>query len=353
MSTKGGMSTKEMSTKEMRMNNYPCIEMLPTTSKGGNNSKRFKAIFQRDSIWSPGSHGLISITFTPSTCMKGCNDKVCNYYCPIGCPNKCASWSNIGKYSSGQKPSMNLGFLDPPNSSFEFNGQTFPLSLFLYEHRNFDDRSNWIPGGTVIHEFCHALGMLHEHQNNLYNSNPLKLNIPAIINYYTSPQVGLTKQDAETNVINWYSENTPVYGTKNSSSYEGSKYDPESIMLYPLPDEFIIGPNPTQGNFKLSQLDKQWLSREYPLASKNYPQLTVEFIDSDSPAWKIAWVIKTITENLVPFVGVMWTFNTKFWGPLTFYPNSLSATLPPIIPTPIIPTTTLPTTLPIPTTTQP
>jgi hypothetical protein len=279
----------------MKNKNFPCAQMLPSGKFG----KGMTAIFQRDSIWQPGAKGTISLTFGTTNC-QGCDID--------------AAWSLIGSQSNSQNISMNLGFIDPPNKDFTFKGENFPLELFANEHRNFEEKPNFRAGATVIHEFCHALGMLHEHQNNLNSSNSIHLNPQAVIEYYTENNLG-GQEAATINVLDWYSD---------VSLYEGSKYDPDSIMLYPLPDSFIKPgyPNPTKGNFTLSQLDKQWLMKEYPLSSKNYPHLTVKFIDSESPKWKEAWVVKTITENLAPIVGITWTFVTDYFGTINFTPDS-------------------------------
>jgi hypothetical protein len=77
---------------------------------------------------------------------------------------------------------MNLGYVDPPYEDFEWSSVIFPKSLFENEHRNScytnattaeeccpmneagcSPFSNYIAGATVLHEFGHALGLLHEH----------------------------------------------------------------------------------------------------------------------------------------------------------------------------------------------
>ncbi len=36
----------------------------------------------------------------------------------------------------------------------------------------------WLDAATIVHEFCHALGMIHEHQNP--KNNPIKWNKPVV-----------------------------------------------------------------------------------------------------------------------------------------------------------------------------
>ncbi len=288
------------------MKNFPCTEMLPIGGKYDKNN--MKAVFQKNAIWPQGARGSITLTFGSE---KMIDNKICN-----GCsPN--AAWSLIGSNSSADIPSMNLGFIDPPTSEFTFKDKSYPLDLFQTEHRNFEDNPKWEPGATVVHEFCHALGMLHEHQNNLFGSNKIQLNEDAVIDYYANQNGGnriLAKEIATINVIEWYNKR---------SDYEGSRYDPLSIMLYPLPDTFIKPgyKNPTDGNFTLSKLDKRWLYKEYPLDSRNYPVLTVEFIDNYPVEWKEAWIIKVIQDKLSPFVGIKWIFETNFFGQVVVEPT--------------------------------
>ncbi|WP_163398488.1 hypothetical protein [Flavobacterium fluviatile] len=70
-----------------------------------------------------------------------------------------ASWSNIGNrcYKIAQNsPSMNFGWFDNNTSDEEFSR-------------------------VVIHEFGHALGFVHEHQN---PTSPIQWNVAEVYNYY-------------------------------------------------------------------------------------------------------------------------------------------------------------------------
>jgi hypothetical protein len=79
-------------------------------------------------------------------------------------------------------------------------------------------------------------------------------------------------------------------------------------MLYYLPDNWVIGPNPTYPNFTLSNTDKEWLMIQYPLDRENMPVIEVSFTDMDAPRWKEAWVAKVVEEELSPYVGVIFEF---------------------------------------------
>ena len=105
-------------------------------------------------------------------------------------------------------------------------------------------------------------------------------------------------------------------------NYQGTKFDPHSIMLYYLPDNWITSctapntpspcaSNPTSPNFTLSLTDISWLQQLYPKSTNNPPELTVKFVDNPPPPkWKVAWIKKIITETYGPLIGVKWNFDT-------------------------------------------
>lgn len=206
---------------------------------------------------------------------------------------------------------MNLGFIDPPLEDFEFNGTTYKYELFENEHRNGYSKkyaNEWTAGATVIHEFCHVLGMDHEHQNNLNNSNIINFNVANILKSYGS------YEEAKTNVLDLYSD---------KRKFMGSNFDKDSIMLYYFDDDWVIGENPTKPNHVLSATDILWLKNIYPkyldtkpqsqpqpqlrLQLELKPQMNIYFIDTDkelAPDWKKAWVMKTVCTQLFPHIGI-------------------------------------------------
>jgi hypothetical protein len=253
------------------LNFYPCIVAPNHTT---HDSKKLSAISHINNFWKEGSTGTITISFRV--------------------PN--ISWCHIGTLCTEENPSMNLGILDPPMESFEYNNYVYKPDKD--SPRNYYNEIDWIPGGTVIHEFCHALGMLHEHQNNLYKSG-IVLDKDSVIDYYKS--LGLPKEEAYKNVLDLYEIHNDYYGTS---------YDRDSIMSYYLPDEWIKKgyTNPTKPNYVLSEKDIKWLEKIYP---KNVilPKLYIKFIDG--PEWKKAWTTKIVLESIAPIVGIKFIFETE------------------------------------------
>ena len=293
----------------------PCTEVVPKSAlKNASQSLIFSAITMTDAIWKPGDKGTITITFGGYGC-DGCSPD--------------AAWSQIGNHSNDNYPSMNLGFIDPPYTSFMFNGKSYTAPASAT--RNYcgttgpgSCTSGWVPGATVIHEFGHALGMLHEHQNNLENASPIELNKPQVVAYYNC--IGMGESGAVTNVLDTY-----MCKAGETCNYAGTKFDPKSIMLYYLPSAWIQGctpysnlndcngllaafqkcsKNPTKPNFVLSSEDIGWLQQQYPLNSTDPPEITVKFIDQNPEPWKVAWVQKMITETYGKLLGIKWIFDT-------------------------------------------
>lgn len=103
---------------------------------------------------------------------------------------------------------------------------------------------------VVLHEFGHLIGVSHEQSSPAAN---IPWDIPAVYEHYRVR--GWSKQDVDHNVL----AKMPFQGTSFS------RYDPLSIMQYPVPNELTIGDFEIGWNTTLSELDKQFIGRMYPL----------------------------------------------------------------------------------------
>lgn len=112
---------------------------------------------------------------------------------------------------------------------------------------------SWADLATAIHECCHAVGMIHEHQS---PAMPADLwNEDAVYRYYSGPPNNWSREMIKSNVIDRYSASQTQY----------TEWDRASIMLYPLEAALLKNPAYATGwNKVLSAADKAFLDRIYP-----------------------------------------------------------------------------------------
>jgi len=146
------------------------------------------------------------------------------------------SWSTVGTDAltvATSKPTMNYGWLEPGTSLREYQR-------------------------VVRHEFGHALGMIHEHQNPAALGQ-IPWDKPKVYAYYA--QQGWSQEDVDFNIFELYSEDSTNH----------SAFDPTSIMEYAVPDSLTIGSYAIGWNTEFSATDIEFMRRQYP---RNAPGLT-------------------------------------------------------------------------------
>jgi serralysin len=105
---------------------------------------------------------------------------------------------------------------------------------------------------VILHEFGHALGLVHEHQS---PAGDIPWDSAAVYKYYhdtQSPPWEPAKVDE--NVFRKYSASETNY----------TAFDTSSIMLYAVPDELTKGTYSTPWNTKLSATDRDFIAKLYP-----------------------------------------------------------------------------------------
>lgn len=140
------------------------------------------------------------------------------------------AWSYIGtdaKKIPQNQPTMNLGFED---------------------------------GGTAAHEFGHAIGLGHEHQN---PSGGIEWNEEVVIRDLGGPPNFWTPEQARHNVVNKYS----------ADQIRGTTFDPDSIMLYFFPGKWTKSGKGTKANHRLSTMDKAFIA-----SAEAYPREAIEAV---------------------------------------------------------------------------
>jgi serralysin len=107
---------------------------------------------------------------------------------------------------------------------------------------------------VVLHEFGHALGAIHEHQN---PAGGIPWNKEAIYKWHEE-NTDWTREDVDHNYFDQYDKNTMNY----------TALDNDSIMLYPIPPTWTTNNQGYGGypdrNRVLSEKDKIFMQSQYP-----------------------------------------------------------------------------------------
>lgn len=103
---------------------------------------------------------------------------------------------------------------------------------------------------VVLHEFGHALGLIHEHQSPGITMDWNKIRV---YNYFTL-NYNWSTSDVDRNVFQEYEKTTIRY----------SEVDKDSIMAYYIPPEFTISGQSFPLNYDLSDTDKKYIGELYP-----------------------------------------------------------------------------------------
>ena len=127
---------------------------------------------------------------------------------------------------------------------FEPNGGNWSLvgMYNLFSSANTTMNLGSFDVATIIHEFMHVLGLLHEHQ--LSFGDPIQWNKPLLYSW-ANRVYGWDKKVVDKNIIEKY----------NKNQINGTKFDPKSIMLYYFPKELTLDGKGTSQNKRLSETD--------------------------------------------------------------------------------------------------
>lgn len=147
------------------------------------------------------------------------------------------SWSAVGTdclltdYFPKKDPTMNFGWLRDDTDDVEYRR-------------------------VVVHEFGHALGCIHEHQN---PKGGIIWNEKAVIAMFSGPPNNWSVDEIKSNIIDKYS----------LDQLNATAFDKKSIMLYAFPKQLIKGPpsllkTGTPENTNLSARDRAFIKKMYP-----------------------------------------------------------------------------------------
>jgi hypothetical protein len=111
----------------------------------------------------------------------------------------------------------------------------------------------WLDEGVVLHEFGHAIGLIHEHQNPL---GGIQWNRPNVIRDLSGPPNFWDLPTIEHNLFAAYARDL----------INGTTLDKKSIMLYAIPASWTTDGFSSEPNEVLSDVDKSFAGD-----AKNYP----------------------------------------------------------------------------------
>ena len=109
----------------------------------------------------------------------------------------------------------------------------------------------WLDQSVILHEFGHALGLGHEHQN---PEGGIQWNVDQVIKDLSGAPNYWDISTIMFNVIEPYRADQIV----------GTKLDPFSIMMYAFPKEWTLNGFETDWNEELSDQDKDFIGSVYP-----------------------------------------------------------------------------------------
>ena len=139
------------------------------------------------------------------------------------------SWSYLGtmcRQIPKTQPTMNYGWLTPASSDDELRR-------------------------VVLHEFGHALGLIHEHQN---PQKAIQWNRDAVKKDLSAPPNSWDDATIENNMFKKY----------QPGALTATDVDAASIMMYPIPKSWTLDGFSAGLNKELSATDKNFIRSAYP-----------------------------------------------------------------------------------------
>ncbi|MCM1982628.1 M12 family metallopeptidase [Lyngbya confervoides] len=129
----------------------------------------------------------------------------------------------------------------------------------------------WLDEAVVLHEFGHAIGLAHEHQN---PDKGIRWNEAVVIRDLSGPPNNWDEATIRHNVLNKY----------RADQVNGTEFDAQSIMLYSFPADWTLDGFHTEPNDTLSSQDKAFIASELMYPGRGGPPPVTALNVTEIPA---------------------------------------------------------------------
>jgi hypothetical protein len=221
------------------------MHFTPTVRRAG----RMRAISPRGKTWINGS--TLNVRFTGGTAAEQAIAR-----------EQADWWSRVAN--------LKFAFNNAPNAEIRIS---FDQNDGAWSYVGTDSRSiplneatmnlGFLDGGTAAHEFGHAIGLAHEHQN---PAGGIQWNEAVVVAEMAGSPNFWDEVTTRHNILRKYT----------ADQINGTDFDPKSIMLYFFPASWTLNGIATRANEVLSAIDRSFVAgaKMYPGAGAPAPGAT-------------------------------------------------------------------------------
>jgi len=211
------------------------MRLQPTTRRAG----RLRAISPRGKTWINGSTLRVRFLGGTSAQKKTAREQA-------------GWWSDVANlkfnFNNATDAEIRISF-DPGDGAWSYIGTDCRSIPFDEATMNL----GFLDGGTAAHEFGHAIGLAHEHQN---PQGGIQWNEEVVVREMAKSPNFWDADMTRHNILHKYS----------ADQINGTAFDPDSIMLYFFPASWTLNGIATTANDVLSAIDKSFIA-----GAKMYP----------------------------------------------------------------------------------